>query len=243
VSDLVEALRIVTSSSLAEVQRIAKDLIKEFFPEVPFPRFKIVNHTNSKWYGRAEIKIHRDTFKKTPTIIKIQKSIMHDENALKAIIAHELIHHWQYETADLEEVLRRGKHWSEDIIGHGDRFIEMAANINAVYGKDFVTEKSDLMDVTHQTEYFLIIRPSKSKKGDFWSNMMVRPSKKQKEKLKSLIEKEEAHVVKTQDKVFVNAAPLKVRGGKVATFPDPEHQARLKELYEGPNVNNKFLED
>ena len=240
---LIEVLQnIVTAKSVTDIHRLAKDIIKEFFPEVPFPQFKIVHHTSPKWYGRAEIKIHKETLKKTPTIIKIQKSIIQNEDALRAIVAHELIHHWDYENTDWAEELRKPKWARKD--GHGKEFMGMAAKMNAVYGKDFVTEKSDLFDIeTDQREYYLLIQPSKAKEGDLWTNMIARPSKAQKEKIARYIKDNEAHIVKINDKKLAKSSPLSTgwRGGRVTTWPEPEDQKRLKELYEGANLDKQFL--
>lgn len=72
------------------LQGMAEDVIHEFFPEhssSPKPIVKIVNHTRSKWLGRATKSDSGNT------LIEIQKSVLGDDESASRVIAHEVCHH------------------------------------------------------------------------------------------------------------------------------------------------------
>lgn len=222
------ALRQVLGKNMPVVQKISEELKAEFFPELKGPVYKIVDQLRSTWLGRAEGSWHRDSGELVKTIVKIQKSVLDDEETLRRIIAHELVHCWQYQEVPWREI--RG----DD--GHGKFFQEHATIINQKLGQDFVTKTSDDRSVISQTRaYYLLIRPWR---GGFAANSFMRPTSRNKEQIAKIIREHEGHVVKIKDMAFVDAATLSSR--KISVYKD-EKLAKLKELYEGANDDDKFL--
>jgi hypothetical protein len=131
------------------------------------PEIKVKGNLGSKWLGRCVMnpKTMPDT-----TVIEIQSSILNHPETLERVIAHEMIHHTDFQTmtdADLALItLGRAPE------GHGRRFRELAAIVNAEMGPDFVTVKSDGQyekDANEKEFYVLIERAMPGRLGWSWS--------------------------------------------------------------------------
>jgi len=92
------------------------------------------------------------------------------------------------------------------------------------------------MVVKETRPYYLVIRPWK---GGYAVNSFMRPTDKTKSFIKRLITEHQAHVVQTTDVRFVDSATLS--GGKISVHKDQARQEALKKLYEGSNLDSKFL--
>ena len=232
---LVKALYRCLALSTSDLTRIAKEIADKFFPEIQIPKFKLVKHTHPKWLGSTQAKWVGEA---EPEItVSIQKSIIDDEKTLHRVMAHEMIHVWQYQTIDLKKEKQLPKYAQTDF--HGKTFTDMAAKMNAVYGKDYVTKTSDLTYVeSGQAEYLIIVQPHDDKR--YGVSKVVRPSKVQKEEIKKRIDTREAHVFKTKDAMFNSAAPLKKYGG-YSVFNKQEVHDKLAEIYKGANLDRKFV--
>ena len=99
------------------------------------------------------------------TTIELQKKLFGDSRTLERVLAHELVHHWDY--LDYEPralaMIRAGN--LPKPLSHGPTWRRGAAAINDVMGADFVTEYSDQTFVCKNTKpLFLLIK----KVGSSW---------------------------------------------------------------------------
>ena len=232
--------KVEAAVSVMHVEVAVKKFLDKFFKEynLPMPRIKIVNQLTSRWLGRTSYSPKVD---KNNTTIEIQKSVTADEKSLDRVIAHELIHHWDFVTTyghpevgaeawkKMQERHKLGFKDSE----HGKEFHEWAAKINAVMGKDYVTEKSD-MSYTLELDkefYSLVLKNSDGKYSYVWT---AKPSKEQQELIDLMLRpgvRGEAKLFKTKDERFTHGAKLKKY--KPSSVPrDKETQDKLKQMYE-----------
>ena len=113
----------------------------------------------------------------------------------------------------------------------------MADKMNAVYGKNYITDKSDASDVINVTnEYFIIIQPFKDKYG---ATKAIRPSREQKQEIARRIIEEKAHVLKIKDSIFHKTINIKKNGG-FNIYKNEDIQTKLAELYASKNVDDLF---
>lgn len=233
-NNLIKALTVV-AKNIPTIENMARDIAAKFFPEIDQPKFKLVKHTHPKWFGTTVGKWTGDG--EVVITVSLQKSILEDEKTLHRVLAHEMIHVWQYQTIDLKKDKQKPSYAKTDF--HGKTFIDMAARMNEVYGVDYVTKTSDMTYVeSGQAEYFILVQPHA--KGKFGVTKFIRPSKKQKEEIKNRIATKEAHVFKTKDTMFETAAPVKKYGG-YSMFSKQEIHDKLAEIYEGTNLDRKFI--
>jgi hypothetical protein len=167
--------------STSQVQQIAHKYLNQFFHEfnLPVPEVKLVKKMGVGWLARD---VWRPSTPDTTTL-EINVYLIESEEQLDRIIAHELIHHYNF------VVLKYGKlsGGMAKMMGHGPEFKKWAAKINSVKGADYVTEKSDQISTTEVPEFYVLvkeIRPGTI--GWAWSK---RPSAKQLEAIKVLQEK------------------------------------------------------
>lgn len=236
---LAALVKVLAKASISDLERMSKDIINRFFPELPTPKFKIVHNATPKWLGRCSVlRKEKNGVEYFDHIIEVQKSIIDDEKTLHRILAHELIHYWQHQ--DLEKVknelsVRRRFRPNP----HGKSFQEIAGKMNAVYGKDYVTTTSDLSYVVNQEKQFYIIIQPHGKK--FGATKAVQLSAKQKEEIKRRIVEQQAHIFKTNDRDFHRVANIEMYEG-FSIFKDDDIQNKLKEIYENSdNIDSQFL--
>lgn len=232
--NLVRILHVL-ANNIPTIQKMAKEIANKFFPDIKQPSFKIARHTHVKWLGNTKAKWVEDS---DPVItVYIQKSILGDEKTLHRVLAHEMIHVWQYQTIDIKKEKELPKYAQTDF--HGKTFEDMAAKMNAEYGKDYVNKTSDMSYIeSGQMEFYILIQPHDDKR--YGVTRFVRPSKKQKEEIKKRIGTKDAHVFKTKDSMFEGATPVKKYGG-YSVYKKQEIHDKLKEIYEGENLDRKFL--
>jgi len=225
---------IVESMSASDLERISSDIISKFFPEIPMPKFKIVN-TVTKWLGSCDayIRHNRITGLVTnidPTVIKIQKSVLDDEKTLHRILAHELIHAWDY-----TKLYVVGEPYPRAVDGHGSAFLEMAQKMNSFFGKDYVTKKTDESYIERESkDYYLVIFPYNDKDFGVVKFLRKNPTQDQKEQISKKIKQQKGHIVKTNDSSFRTVETIK-KFGKVTVPTDTTKQAKLNELYHNGN--------
>ena len=233
---LITALtKILAKYSLSDIERMAKEIIGKFFPNLKMPVFRIVHHTLPKYLGKAKYRakyITKGDGRKelvSKIIVEIQNSILDDERTLFRTVAHELIHVWQYNNPDVFDPSSGRFTHGEN--AHGKAFTGMAANMNAVYGPDYVTETSDALDVISQEkEFFIIIQPHE-KTNKFGMTKVVRPSKEQKIEIADRIQNKKAHVFKTKDATFETVSNIKQYGG-YSVFKNDEAQSKIADIYQ-----------
>lgn len=219
--------QIVAATSLSTIEHKVKEFLQKFFPQenLPMPKLKIVNQLSSRWLGRTSFTSKEpDT-----TTIEIQKRITGDQTSLEKVLAHELIHHWEF----LRTPIPTSK--SIYVAQHGKTFFDWAKKINTIMGKDFITETSNMSYVIeNDKEFFLLITPGKpfgAPEGSFGYNWAINLSTQQKEKIKKRKEKDAAKLFKTKDSRYFAGAKI-ARFSGISVPKDKETQEMLKELYE-----------
>lgn len=156
--------------------------------DLEVPPYRIVQRTGATWLGRAEI--HLSSFSGSPAPGKIQalvqvlfqRSLLTDENTLRRVVAHEMCHvaeYWHVVVPYAEQHGVRTVVMMQRLTGdHGKAWQKEAAKINAVYGNDFVTEKSDQsynVDAYRHEAWLLLDRPSAQ---EIYIATMIRPTPK-----------------------------------------------------------------
>lgn len=223
--------------SAVQIEGLIKHLLTKFFSEIqlPMPIVKIVNNAVPKWLGRC---VYTHNANENRSVIEIQKSIVNDEKTLDRVLCHELIHavdfYKQYghpeqgkENWDKHLTHRRLGFKSD---GHGKEFQEWAAKINAVMGKDYVTEKSDTSYVVEVTkDYFLLIMPTSKGAEQYGWAWALKPSTEQKSVIQNKI-MEGGRLFMSRDERWMSGAKIKKYGGmSVPTKEDGKNA--LKDLY------------
>ena len=242
------------SVGIPGLEKIAQWYIDHVFkdPTLPLPKFKIVNHLRSKWLGQCLMQANWEVPE-----IHLQKTILNDEKTLDRIIAHEMVHFWQYlRQPEYLEYFSHGlkkvpRHEAEAIKrkiqgqGHGSVFKEWAAKINQIKGADYVTETSDESYTVEDPnkEFFILIEPATSHPGKYLYNTFSKKTANIKKALEYRIEKNAAKLFKVKDQNLLAPKSLELYGG--AYFAKEEaKQEKLKELYEkGQQVTASEIEN
>ena len=226
------------SVSVWHVETSIKKFLNQFFSDynLPMPRIKIVNHTGSKWLGRCKYNSRID---KNNTTIEIQKKVTSDEKSLDRIIAHELIHHWEFITRYTNPINEKREKAQEmikshdplDRESHGKIFQEWADKINSVMGKDYVTTKSDMTYViVSDKEFYVLVMPSPTYAGKYAWAWAVKPSKDLLLYIARHIEQNKAKLFKTKDEDYTTGSKLKKYGGASVSM-DKEFNTKLEQMY------------
>src|SRR5579863_5297651 len=160
------ASKTADDANIGTVKNIITEMMGVLSPGLPTPEAKIVNQTGRTlgydqwiWGRRAD----GTTFGEDNTTISVQKILLGDEQELRKVIAHELCHH---EVALLiakpkllevgyDTYKRYGNILGPD--GHGKEWKAVASRFNAVYGENFVTERSDKSFVKQQEKPLWIL--------------------------------------------------------------------------------------
>ncbi len=211
-------VRVEAAVSVSQVQQAIHKFLNKFFKKynLPTPRIKIVNNSTEKWLGRTIYNPSQDT---NNTTIEVQKSITNDEKTLDRIIAHELIHHWEF------CVQQSNKHHE----AHGSEFKNWARIINNVMGKDYVTMVSDTTYVQEiDNEYYLLITEiSHDRYGWAWS---AYPNSKQKDEVRKRVHDGKTKLFKSKDTRFVGGVKISA-GGWLSIPKDKDIMQALKEIF------------
>jgi predicted SprT family Zn-dependent metalloprotease len=229
--------KVEAAVSVMQVEHSIKKFLDKFFKEynLPMPRIKIVNNVGSRWLGRDSYSPRVD---KNNTVMEIQKRITGDEKTLDRVIAHELIHHYSFlvnfahpehgEDNWKKAAQKSRLGFKED--AHGKEFKEWADKINAVMGKDYVTEKSDESFVIESDkDFFILLSPVNKDLGKIGWAWTVRPSEEQKNVIKQKI-MEGSKLFTSRDEKFTAGVKIKKYGG-ISVPIKKELQDELKEMY------------
>lgn len=219
-----ELLDILEASSVAEVEDIISELLSTHFhgEDLPMPSVKIKNNLSAGWLASC---VYRRSNPGTSEI-EVQKAAIEDNDTLRRVLAHELIHHWQYVKSDMTAELQR-RQLGIKTDAHGDDFREWAARINSAEGSDYVTTKSDTTYVVNHTkEFYVLIEPSGDEYGYAFA---ARPSAKQKEDIKDRKHRNAARLFKTSNHRFTAGVPIKRWGTAIPR--DEETKAVLRDMY------------
>ena len=231
--------RLIASFGLSDIQAMAKELVAQFFAGLPLPAFKIVNHTAPKRIGEYALRVKEVGGKfQSKATISIEKVVLDDEKTLRRILVHELIHHNEFRDCKSLEEFKSSKY----VDHHGEYFEEMAAKVNAVYGKDFVTKTSDeSYSFSEGKEYYIIVEPIAAGKnvGKYGVTRVVHPTRDHKVEIALRIKERNAHVFKTRDRAYHPADVVKKYEG-TSVFKTEEIQKKLADLYNTPNLDSSF---
>lgn len=209
----------------SEVEGIIRSLLDRFFREhaLPTPRLKFVNKLSARYLARCKWHAGDDN-----TEIEIQKSILGDEETLRRVLTHELIHHWQFLRTDQATALSYAK-LGLKLDGHGQDFEDYAAKINAVLGAGYVTKTSDQSyDTAEVPPYYVLVQPHGTR---FGFSVALRPSAAQKAEIENRRAQYHAKLFRITDGRFTKGVPIKKFGGYVAPKDKPAHDEFLKNLY------------
>lgn len=187
----------------------------------PRPRVVFRDRIGSTWNGQCV----RD-YEKGETLIELQKALLADLNRLERTFAHEMIHHRDFLVEDspqrLLSKLGRRVDW------HGSSFMQGAAVINQIKGKDFVTETSDRQWERMPTsrKFFLLVVPAGRGYHWQWAARLSPDAKKAIEKSFA----RGARLVMTDDEWLAIRAPHIGRSGWAVATSD-EKREKLGRLY------------
>lgn len=209
---------------IADVERIIRSLLTAHFGEhgLPMPVIKLVNRIGAKYLARCSWPPGTDN-----TIFEIQRSALNDERTLRRVIAHELIHHWDFLRNDQTKARALARMGIKED-GHGPVFEGYAARINALEGADYVTAKSDQSyDTSKAPPYYILVEPHGTRYG---YTIAIRPSASQKAEIAKRQQTRLAKLFKTTDGRFLNGTPIG-RSGFSLPRANPEHDEALRTLY------------
>lgn len=241
-----EASLIEAAVGIGDLERMARPYLKQFFDDMPMPEFKISNTLKVKWLGRCSYSATH-----TVPVVQIQKAILNDPPTLERTLAHELVHAWNYlftpeqvafykfsrehlgkkvdRYSDIAREYLRLQRQAK--INHGKAFLDKAAEINQVKGKDFVTVTSDERDVIEDTgkEFFVLVE--KTEKGPYGWNSFSKKTPHMREAIKYRQEKFGAKLFRVNDQSLVAQKSLKLYAGVYVPI-DAHKQKKLRDLYE-----------
>lgn len=212
------------------VVAVVRSILDQFFSEwsLPVPKVKLVNKMSARYLARCKWHQGADN-----TEIEVQKSVLSDPKSLHRVLAHELIHHWQFLRTDQTDAIAMAKLGLAKMDdGHGQAFMQYAQKINASMGADYVSKKSDQSyDTSKVPAFYILIQPHGS--AQFGYSVAVRPSAKQKLEIEDRIKTRFAKLFKSTDgRLFVGAAPIKKYGGYVAPKnSEGDVATALRDLY------------
>jgi len=208
------------------VTSVMKEVMRKHFSEynLPVPSVKLVNLAKARYLARC--KWIRGS---SNTTMEVQRSTLADPKTLRRVMAHELIHHWDFLTRDHST----GSPKSD---AHGAHFLQQAARINSTEGPDYVTVKSDQSyDVSRVPPYYILLYPISG--GRYGWGVALRPSKRQKAWIVKMRAEKQARLFRITDgRFFSGAEPIGGRGYSYS--PDKELVKFVTDLYH----NGKTIE-
>jgi hypothetical protein len=221
------------TETLGKVIDTAKKLISEFFQGLDLPMFRIVNRVSNHWLGLAEFRLDKAT-----ATVYLQKSIIGDTETLERVMAHELIHCWQYKYDPFYEQLRSASPVTRHYLrktqqdSHYDKiFKEFQAKINSARGSDFITPKSnETYKVEKSTKEFYILI-FKHGENDLFYQSFFKLTPKIKDRIRTIQdnEKYEGKMFRISDSGFYvpNAKPYTMFSPR-----DADKKKQLRDIYE-----------
>lgn len=210
-------------ASLARVKQIAAKYAR-MLGVTELPKFVIRNNLGARWLGQLTWKRGQQN------VMEIQQSVLSDENTLERIVAHEMAHHVEMmELENDQEALakmRLGIKPQE----HGDRWKELAKQINSHMGSDFVTKTSDQSYVQESETKPYVLLIEEVSRGSFGYAIGVRLSPKMQKYVERHQQSYNAKLVTTTDPQWTSGPRI---GDGWAMPRTPEGKAALQALYDG----------
>lgn len=215
IREKIDALLEARGAGKSQVVSVMKELLRKHWSEydLPVPDVKLVNNAKARWLARC--KWLRGA---SNTTMEVQRMAMGDPNTLRRVLAHEMIHHWDFLT----------QHYTPGKNAHGAQFKQQASRINMMEGPDYVTVKSDeSYDTSRVPPFYILITPWK---GRFVWNIALRPSKKQKEIIVKRMAQYQSRLFKSTDGRLFHGAE-KINSRSFSSSPDPEIKQAVEDLY------------
>jgi hypothetical protein len=217
----------------AVVTAIIRELLKKHWkehPDLPIPTIKLVNQARAAWLGRCSWRQGQ-----TNTQIEVQRRVMEDPKTLRRVLAHEMIHHWEFLTQDQTRALALAKMRIPDRNAHGPIFMAQAKRINGMEGPDYVAKDSDQSyDTSRVPKFYILIQPhiyAGKETGKFGFTISLRPSAKAKAIIADKQASLQARLFRITDgEFFSGAAPIKKYGG-YSLPKDAKKQGTLHKMY------------
>jgi len=212
------------------ISNILKDQLNKYWPDahLPVPEVRIASHTKLGHLAHMVASVSKDlanvhrgqTFFKynIKYYMEVERAAMADEETLKRVLAHEMIHYFLYNQLTPEELYNWGTSqksmsptmkWQN---GHGPDFQKEMQRINTIEGREYVTLKATGEFKLEGKEYFLLIQPLPRLNTMGWT-WAVRPSEQQKMEIVKRIEKDQAKLFRSKDPKWLKGIQPKPWGG------------------------------
>lgn len=198
------------TTSKATAERIIQKYLNAFWKEdnLPVPEIKLVKRMGVGWVARDVWNRGADN-----TRMELNVHLVESDDQLEKVIAHELIHHWQF--------LKEGR------AGHEGSFKTWMQKINAKKGADFVTKDSNEITTQEVPEFFVLIKEVRP--GTYGWMWAKRPSKKQQATIETL--KERGWKLTKSKKYELSYGPKIGPRGAYSTTDQPDLKAELEALW------------
>jgi hypothetical protein len=192
------------------------------------PEVTIVDNLGSAWLG-----ICRWTANNPNTShIKLQRRILAHPPTLDRVLAHEMVHHWEFSQLTPEQVnlIRFGIKPES----HGAKFREGSAKINQLVGEDYVTRTSDASyELSKNTrEFYLLIMPMSHRNNRLGWAWAGRLTPQIRERIARECREGQAKLIKTTDDRWTVGAKIQRFGGISIPPVNSEYETTLHDLYD-----------
>lgn len=202
---------------------------------LPMPKLVVKNTLTGNWLGLHWFRLKGDVNERQAEL-RLQRKIMTHELTLERVVAHEMVHHAvaiTYTPAEIERYRLYPKLYS----GHGKAFLEGAARVNALKGKDFVTVTSDSEYVIapNTKPYYVFIVDLNAGGSSGTPSLAWAWAAKLTPRMSAYLNLStfqcQGRLVKTTDDMWLNTN-AKIGSGKIAKPLTPEVREKLAKLYE-----------
>lgn len=191
--------------------------------------------------ARALGKARWSTSAPQQVVFELQRAIASDARTLERIIAHEMVHAALFLSMTPAEIAQAKLHnWPFRLQfrnGHGPAFVELAARVNVVMGKDFVTVGSDQTYALRATSkpYYVLVRPAYGDRlGWAWA---ARLSPDASAEVGRQLESGRGRLALTTDPQWADGrARIKRNGGVALPKEGSEREHALRALYASATV-------
>jgi hypothetical protein len=191
------------------------------------PEIKIANKLGSPWLGLC----HWTASRPETSTITLQKRILAHPPTLERVMAHEMVHHWEFLnlTANQITLIRHGIKPTS----HGPKFEEGAARVNSLLGPGFVTKQSDN---SYELEsnikpFFLLITPLSSRSNRLGWAWCVRPSEQIRERITRKCSEDGSKLVITTDERWTCGEKIRRFGGMSVPPVGSDLESELQRLF------------
>jgi len=195
---------------------------------VDSPEVTIVDNLGSNWLGLCYWSANHPNY----SLIKLQRRILAHPGTLDRVLAHEIVHHWEFMHLTPEQVslIKFGIKPTS----HGPKFREGAATVNRIMGDDYVTKTSDTSyELSQNTrEFYLLITPMwqrEKRLGWAWAGRLTPQIR---ERIARECNERQAKLFKTTDDRWTVGTKIQRFGGISVPPVNSEYEVALRDLYD-----------